>query len=309
MAAYNGGAYLAEQLQSIFDQSVVPNEIVICDDGSTDDTREILESFRERYPDVIRVYRNERNLGVSGNFEKAISLAAGDFIFLSDQDDVWHPEKVERLLGLLVDSDQPSGAFCDSRVVDGMLRPLGSTHRELRGFGAGEPVAALGTFLKRVPAAGHNMAFDARLKELLLPFPALAECHDSWIGLVLAALGAWRATDECLTDFRQHEGNVSNSGQRRTWRGKLAEARRSVRSNTFDWNARLYGALLERVGGLCPPETAALLEDRRKHSEARARMNTSFFKRLPLIAGEIRLRRYFRYGRGWQNVFQDLFLR
>lgn len=95
MCIYNGEKYLSEQLDSILSQNIIPQEIVICDDASTDRSIQIIESYRQRYPAIIKLYRNEQNLGVVKNFEKAINLCTQELIFLSDQDDVWYPHKTE----------------------------------------------------------------------------------------------------------------------------------------------------------------------------------------------------------------------
>src|SRR5213080_381833 len=94
LCTYNGAAYLGEQLDSIVAQSRPPDELVVCDDGSTDETVEVLETFLAEAPFPVRLQRNEANLGFVKNFEQAISLCTGDFVALSDQDDVWMPGKL-----------------------------------------------------------------------------------------------------------------------------------------------------------------------------------------------------------------------
>ncbi|MGU3374198.1 glycosyltransferase [Chryseobacterium sp. M5A1_1a] len=94
LCTYNGENYIAEQLESILSQTKPVHEIIICDDGSTDDTLKILSEYTERYPNLIKVYLNPENLGYVGNFEKAMSLCTGDLVFLCDQDDRWYSHKV-----------------------------------------------------------------------------------------------------------------------------------------------------------------------------------------------------------------------
>ncbi|MBR2189141.1 MAG: glycosyltransferase family 2 protein [Eubacterium sp.] len=102
MAAYNGEAYLEEQLDSIRNQSLPVDEVVVTDDNSKDGTWAVLEAYQARYPDFpLRIYRNEKNLGYRKNFKRAVSLCSGDLIFLCDQDDAWLPEKVETMCGIL----------------------------------------------------------------------------------------------------------------------------------------------------------------------------------------------------------------
>lgn len=98
LCSYNGGRYIAEQLDSILQQTVPVDEIVVCDDGSTDNTAEILKSFERKHPGKFRIYLNGQQLGVIKNFEKAINLCRGEIVFLSDQDDIWLPHKVETVL-------------------------------------------------------------------------------------------------------------------------------------------------------------------------------------------------------------------
>ena len=100
MCTYNGAAFLREQLDSILAQQLPPNEIVICDDHSTDGTLNILESYREKYPAIIKVFHNDQQLGAVKNFEKAINLCSCDLIFLCDQDDIWFPHKTASVINI-----------------------------------------------------------------------------------------------------------------------------------------------------------------------------------------------------------------
>ena len=317
MAAYNGESYLSEQIESILRQTFPVAEIVVCDDCSTDNTFPILKRYSERFPSLFRVFRNEKRVGVSCNFERAVSLTTGDIVFLSDQDDVWLPEKVERMTALLEASPGAEGCFSDSLITDADLNPTGVSHWEIRGFSNDTLIAALcgGTlsqldiFLKRVPASGHDMAFRASAKNSILPFPPLENCHDTWIGLYLVALHQWTFTGETLTLFRRHRSNFSGVGKDDHFLGRFRAARRSIRENTFAWNARLFDMLAERLEGKCDAAVEDLLKDRAAHSGIRSAMDCPLHKRLRLVAGEVRNGRYFRYGRGICSIIQDLLLR
>ena len=98
LCTYYGEKYLAEQLDSVLSQENPVDEIVICDDGSTDNTHSILQDYQARFPELFRIFINEKNLGYVANFEKALSLCTGDLIFLCDQDDIWHQDKVKFIL-------------------------------------------------------------------------------------------------------------------------------------------------------------------------------------------------------------------
>ena len=318
MAVCRGERFIGAQLASLLGQSVPPDEIVICDDSPDDATEQAITAVADDHPGIIRYYRNATQLGVSKNFERAIGLTTGNVIFLCDQDDVWLPDKIRTLQELLVAAPSPSGAFCNSSMVDAELCELGCDIWSLRDFSIvarqcflrANRLQRLQRFARLVPASGHNMAFDARLKELLLPFPELPECHDTWIGLVIEAVTpGWLIAEQPLTLFRRHDHNVSLTGKS----GRLQQALDSIRNNTFSWHVKFYDELLQRLDKRDFSQhdaIIALLRDRRAHSAARVAMNCrNIFARLPLILHEIVNRRYFRFGRGWQNVIQDLLLR
>ena len=98
LCTYNGQSFLSEQLNSILNQTHPVDEIIICDDCSTDQTIEIIKYFKDKFPNLIQLFENENSLGTIKNFEKAISLTKGDLIFLSDQDDIWFSSKVNEMV-------------------------------------------------------------------------------------------------------------------------------------------------------------------------------------------------------------------
>src|SRR6185436_8451912 len=123
MCTYNGADFLPEQLESILAQSRMPDQIVVCDDGSTDETRALLQRFEKESRDVILLRVNKKNLGSVKNFEQAIHLCNGDVIGLSDQDDVWRPDKLQ----LIEQGFRKSSiglVFSDAGIVDENLKPL-----------------------------------------------------------------------------------------------------------------------------------------------------------------------------------------
>ena len=112
MTTYNGEKYLREQIDSILNQTYKDIELVICDDGSTDSTREILKEY-EAKDKRVRIFFNETNLGFKKNFEKAASLCRGDYIAFSDQDDIWLPFKLERSISLIGEND----IYCSNAIL------------------------------------------------------------------------------------------------------------------------------------------------------------------------------------------------
>lgn len=121
MCTYNGEKYIKEQLESIINQSTQPDEIIICDDGSTDRTIDIVKAVLKSWNGRWRVFENEHNLGYKKNFQKAISLCGSDIIFLSDQDDVWNANKIEIMMKVFQDNPYILLAFHDSEIVDDHL--------------------------------------------------------------------------------------------------------------------------------------------------------------------------------------------
>lgn len=95
MATYNGARYLREQLDSFAAQTRLPDELVVCDDGSSDDTLNILEEFARTAPFQVRIFRNDVNLGYAQNFARALERCVGDLVFLSDHDNVWFEDKID----------------------------------------------------------------------------------------------------------------------------------------------------------------------------------------------------------------------
>ena len=126
LATYNGTRYLREQLDSFVAQSRPPDELVITDDNSTDDTISIIKSFASQAPFEIRYSVNEKNIGYTANFERAIQQCTGDLIFLSDQDDIWLPEKIARIEAEFEQNPAALLIMCDALLVyaDGSQNPI-----------------------------------------------------------------------------------------------------------------------------------------------------------------------------------------
>ena len=125
LCTYNGAKYLAEQLDSIAAQTLAPTEMIVCDDGSTDGTLGMVEHFASRASFPVRLRSNAENLGSTENFSRAIRACRGDVVALADQDDVWLPQKLERIARAFETHPRAGVAFSDATVVDEDLNPLG----------------------------------------------------------------------------------------------------------------------------------------------------------------------------------------
>lgn len=212
LCTYNGGRYLLEQLGSIENQNRLPDELVVCDDRSNDTTLEILSEFRARAPFSVHIHRNDSNLGPVQNFEKAISLCAGDYIFLCDQDDVWLPNKIETSMQKILQMEATYGkttpilVHADAKVVDANLAIIAESLWE---YQKGNP--ANGTVLNRLllqnPATGCTVAINAVLRKIALPIAKDAMMHDWWLTMVAAAFGKVGYIENQLLLYRQHGKN------------------------------------------------------------------------------------------------------
>ena len=117
LCTYNGEKYITEQINSILEQSTPVDEIVICDDGSTDNTITIIEDIKQNCSTNIIINRNTQNLGVCANFELAISLCKGEVILLSDQDDIWNHDKVKTIVSWFDTHPQKTAVFTDAKLI------------------------------------------------------------------------------------------------------------------------------------------------------------------------------------------------
>lgn len=204
MTTYNGARYLQGQLDSFLAQTRLPDELVVCDDGSRDETIEILERFQKVSPFMVRIFQSVENLGHEKNFGKAIDLCQGDIIFLSDQDDVWFPSKLavvqdvfNKKMGILL-------VINDSEITDGVLQSTGRTV-----LGQTKAAGVLGENSKSL-TLGCATAFRSELRSLISPVPALDYGHDSWIHDFTHMIGGRYVLETVLQFYRRHGGNVSN---------------------------------------------------------------------------------------------------
>lgn len=205
MATYNGEKYIKEQLESILSQISENDEVIVSDDSSNDKTIEIIKSFNDMR---IRIYKNEKEKGYTRNFENALEKASGDIIFLSDQDDVWVENKVQKMMGILKNYDF---VVSDNIIVNENLEIIDKSHFELYKTKNGFLTNLL---LPRY--VGACMAFRKNILQKSLPFPDNAKlcAHDYWISLVAEMYFKSYKLDEQLLLYRRHGANASNGGSK-----------------------------------------------------------------------------------------------
>jgi glycosyltransferase involved in cell wall biosynthesis len=211
MCTHNGAAYLHEQLESLAAQTHLPDELIICDDRSSDGlTLKIIDEFARRAAFPVRFFVNEKNLGSKKNFEKAIRLCSEEVICLCDQDDFWLPNKLSRIEQAFISSPDAGLVFSDAEVVDEELQPMGASLWELGGFGPEKQESfrregAFHSLLRGNVVTGTTMAFRSRFRDVVLSIPETAVLqHDGWIALTVSAVSDFVLIEEPLIKYRQH---------------------------------------------------------------------------------------------------------
>lgn len=203
LCTYNGAAYIKQQLDSITDQSYANLEIIVCDDASADDTLKIIEEYQVTEP-RIKLFRNEKNIGYNKNFEKAFSLCSGDYIAISDQDDVWEKEKIELMM-----KNWPSGSLFVYSLSGNFMNDdfTGRTEAPRVRYTA---IDDLHKLVFNSPVHGHACMFKKELLQLCMPFPTDIY-YDWWMSMHAAAAGTIGCIPLTLTWHRNHSQNSSRT--------------------------------------------------------------------------------------------------
>lgn len=320
MCTFNGAEFLPAQLQSIFTQSRLPDEIVICDDGSTDDTRPLLDKFAAESLVPITLHFNEQNLGSVKNFEKAITLSTGDVIALSDQDDVWRSDKLQLIEEAFNQSPSAGLVFSDAEIVDENLRPLNRRMWDEVGFDAHKRKLlrtgrALEVLIPGWTVTGATMAFRSQFVKLSLPIPyGIAMIHDGWIALTIAAVADVVALDESLIQYRQHERQQIGAPARNETtpevRGmqaiETAFRRRNSSAELHKILEMLEARLLGQASGYDTRKALSFVSDYSFHLNVRANLPQRRLNRVPSILRELISLRYHEYANGFKSAAKDL---
>lgn len=211
LCTYNGEKYLQEQLNSIASQTMLPDELVVCDDGSKDSTLSLLNDFRQQVNFPVHIYQNDSNLGSTKNFEKAITLCQGELITLCDQDDLWRTNKLQRSVEVLDAHPDAGYVFSDADLIGEESQLLNITLWDTVSFTGsfrerflkGEQVEC---FIQKHIVTGATMTFRKEIGHIAMPFPESETwIHDGWIALISSAIGAKGiAIAEPLICYRQH---------------------------------------------------------------------------------------------------------
>lgn len=212
MTTYNGEKYIKEQLKSIMDQSMPVDEIVICDDMSTDHTLEIINYVIKNSNINIKIIKNKQNIGYINNFYQAISQTHGDYIFLADQDDIWHSDKVEKMVAIMKESN--CAALCSGfSLIDADNNKINNINQfEINPFikNANRDLTLI-KFHKLVfgnIVQGCTYCFTKEVKEAYLKIHNEELIHDHQIMFIASLIGKVYFLKEKLIDYRIHATNT-----------------------------------------------------------------------------------------------------
>ncbi len=318
LCTYNGARFVEEQLQSIAAQTRRPDELVICDDRSGDDTPAMLARFAAAAPFPVRIHTNEINLGVVKNFEQAIGMCNGEIIALCDQDDVWHPAKLARLEQTLAAAPNVGLVFTDAEIIDESSRPLGwrlwqgARFTELKQRLVTEGYA-FDVLAQQNVVTGATMAFRAKYVNLALPIESAAShlIHDAWIALLISVVADLAIVSDPLINYRIHPHQQMG----------IEHPSRHFTTNTVH---RYYMQEIEKLETLCL--MLARLKDRLEandyarslaektarvrgliaHYHVRGNIPRKRLNRVPFVLKEVASLRYHKYSKGWSSAMKDI---
>ena len=207
---YNGARYMRTQLDSIIAQTHKVDEIIVCDDGSTDGTKEILEEYKKSYPDLFFFHYNKENIGHTKNIEKAIQASTGDIILLTDQDDYWETNKVETIVKWFEQNLTMNGVFTNGSLMNSN-GDLDNKYGlwDVMSFSYNKVINSqdLKLYINTVENAviGATLAIRNNLPFLKQPFPVIKHLvHDRWLAMNLAETNSLGILEDKLIRYRIH---------------------------------------------------------------------------------------------------------
>lgn len=317
LATYQGEEYLPEQLQSFLDQTRLPDELCVSDDGSSDGTIRIVEEFQRKAPFPVRLSLVPGRAGANKNFENAALSCSGDLILFSDQDDVWLPEHIESLVGPMERDSRIVLVGSNSMCVSRDLVPTGVDTKGLERFSDAQRDATM-----RLPrdqfehvvrhrlAAGHGMAFRAEILPLLVPF-SLTWTYDQWVFILAAAAGFVTYVTEPLTLHREHARQVVGNQMHnlRDWAEMSANSSEDEERKEHDkWRELLMRVREHRDLLKDQDRVEHALEQKLDFVVRRTRIRQSKLPaRVVHTIFELAAGRYHRWGRGMLTFGRDLY--
>jgi glycosyltransferase involved in cell wall biosynthesis len=203
MAVYNGERFISKQVKSILCQLSVGDELIIIDDCSLDSSLEIIAQFESPH---VKVVRNHTNIGVIKSFERGLAMASNEFIFLSDQDDIWAHNKISTYLNIFADPSI-NIIVSDAQVIDSFDKVISDSF--MKDFLGGFSPLLYKNFIKN-RFLGCTIGMRSSVCDFILPFPRFISMHDIYIGIASVFVGGVRCVDSSVFYYRRHDGNVTS---------------------------------------------------------------------------------------------------
>lgn len=323
LCTHNGADHIGEQLRSILSQRPAPLEVIIGDDASTDSTVQVIERTVDEMRATIgglethvQIVRRPTALGFRANFAATMAACSGELIALSDQDDVWHPGKIEALVRVFSEDSRLQLVHTDAQLVDGLggllgmtlLEALEVTPTEHSGLASGKPGAAFAVLLRRNLVTGATVMMRRTVLDVATPIPE-HWIHDEWLAVIASAVGTVRLLPEPWIDYRQHSSNQIGA-RKPTMSDRWARLREPRDSRTLRLTLRAEELLnrLEQLAtaGQVTEEMVAAARRKRDHEYARANLPRWQPARIPAIAIAAAQGRYGHYSRGAIDIVRDL---
>ena len=263
LATYQGGSYLKEQLLSILQQSYPHFHILIRDDGSTDQTLSIIDSFRQIYPEHISLIPSIQRMGVKGNFSELMHHAKARYIMLSDQDDIWLPHKIELSLLKMKEMENQHGTqipllmHTDLQVVTSDLNIIDPSFWHYSNLNPS--IMGLNRLLIQNIVSGCALMMNQQLLHLAYPIPHQCLMHDWWIALVAAIFGKIDYIQESTLLYRQHDKNDVGAKKFSLLRFIKKQIFRKQKGDTLNKCCEQAQQLLERYSLLLNPSQKEML--------------------------------------------------
>lgn len=310
LCTYNGAKFLEEQLASLQGQERTPDELVVCDDGSRDNTVRLVEAFARIAPFPVRIHLNPVNLGSTRNFDHALRLCAGSLIAFCDQDDVWHAARLSECARVLAENPGMEMVFSNGLLIDemGIRLPGRLWDRFTFDSSIRERIRA-GDMLPLVRyrfVTGATMMFRTRLREYLCP--AAGEwLHDGWIAAMAACMGGIGFLDEPLIQYRVHAAQQVGTGPGQGQKPFADLAREHWLG--ADWHRHEIELLLECVNRVPASMRAGAADDFARQCEfLRMRLTLPARRWSRPAHMSAYLADYARRASGWKSILLDLLL-
>ncbi len=297
MAAYNGEKYITEQLNSIENQTISPDEIIICNDASNDKTLNILEKFKSKSLIDYKIINNKKNLGYHKAFEKAISLASGDYIFISDQDDFWFKNKIYETIELFKKNINVNLIINNSVFTDENLKS--------------QNISKISNFKKKfnnlnfyIP--GCNCAFKKKLLKIYLPFPKIFISYDYWLNKISIVSNSRYINYNILQYYRRHNNNYSNSNVNDFKSKKIYYKSENNYYKLLKLNIYLKNKLINNNNNNINESLTFIKEENKSLIIRKKISENNFFVKLFFIIYMIKKNYYFKFHHGFKSLLKDL---